>query len=169
VTLLQDTTREASALFNALASIDAPLQFVYPNVDAGARELIDGAKEFVSRHRNARLLINLDHVTYLSLLGHVATLVGNSSSGIIEAAALDLPVVNVGLRQRGREHARNVIDVVASSGAIAEAIRTATSPAFRQKVRNLHNPYGDGHASETIARLLATVPLGEKLLFKRRS
>ena len=169
VTLLKDTTRESAALFQALQSVDTPLIFVYPNADAGSRSLIAQAQKFVSQRRNSRLLINLDHITFLSLLANVAALVGNSSSGIIEAAALGLPAVNIGLRQKGREHAQNVIDVKASSVPILRAIRTARSNAFRQSLRKIANPYGDGHASETIARLLVEVPLGNKLLFKRRA
>jgi UDP-hydrolysing UDP-N-acetyl-D-glucosamine 2-epimerase len=167
VTLLRDTTRESAALFRALRSLDAPLVFVYPNVDAGAHELIHMTQEFIRRRSNSRLVVNLDHITYLSLLSHVAALVGNSSSGIIEAAALRLPVVNIGLRQKGREHAENVIDVEASAPTIRKAIRTAISPGFRRRLRGISNPYGDGHASEAIASLLATVPLPPDILFKR--
>jgi UDP-N-acetylglucosamine 2-epimerase (non-hydrolysing)/GDP/UDP-N,N'-diacetylbacillosamine 2-epimerase (hydrolysing) len=169
VTLLQDTTRESAALFTALSSVKSPLIFMYPNADAGSRKLIERAQRFVSEHPDSRLLVNFDHVTYLSLLARVSALIGNSSSGIIEAAALGLPVVNIGLRQKGREHAKNVLDVEASPSAILEATCTATSISFRRSLRRLDNPYGDGHASKTIAHLLATVPLGDRLLFKRSS
>jgi UDP-hydrolysing UDP-N-acetyl-D-glucosamine 2-epimerase len=167
VTLLRDTTRESAALFAALARIDAHFIFVYPNADAGSRALIARTEEFLSHQPTGRLLVNLDHRLYLSLLRHSAALVGNSSSGIIEAASLGLPVVNIGIRQKGRDHAANVLDVPASASAIRAAISRALSPKFRKAIQSLDNPYGDGRASRKIVELLTTVSLGEKLLFKR--
>jgi len=167
VTLLRDTTRESTALFAALAKIDANFVFVYPNADAGSRSLIVRTEEFLTQHPSGRLLVNLDHRLYLSLLRHSAALVGNSSSGIIEAASLGLPVVNIGIRQKGRDHAANVFDIPASAPAIGEAIAKALTAKFRKAIQNLDNPYGDGHASKQIVNLLTTVTLGNKLLLKR--
>jgi UDP-N-acetylglucosamine 2-epimerase (non-hydrolysing)/GDP/UDP-N,N'-diacetylbacillosamine 2-epimerase (hydrolysing) len=92
--------------------------------------------------------------------------VGNSSSGIMEAASFALPVVNVGMRQQGRERARNTIDADAETGAILAAIERALSPEFRQSLANMENPYGDGTAAVTIARILSTTPL-DRLLIKQ--
>jgi UDP-hydrolysing UDP-N-acetyl-D-glucosamine 2-epimerase len=167
VTLFRDPTRETTALFQALSTIDAPKLFVYPNADAGSRTVIARTEKFLTQHPNGHLRINLDHRLYLSLLKHSAALVGNSSSGIIEAASLGLPVVNIGIRQKGRDHAANVLDVPASPTAIRNAIAKATTPNFRKAIQNLNNPYGDGHASRKIVDLLTTIPLGEKLLFKQ--
>jgi UDP-N-acetylglucosamine 2-epimerase (non-hydrolysing)/GDP/UDP-N,N'-diacetylbacillosamine 2-epimerase (hydrolysing) len=169
VTLLRDTTRESSALFAALTGIDADFVFVYPNADAGSRTLLARTQTFLAQHPGSRLFVNLDHRSYLSLLRHSAALVGNSSSGIIEAASVGLPVVNIGIRQKGRDHASNVLDVPASASAIRAAIAQALSFKFRKSIQHLENPYGDGRASGRIVKLLATVPLGEKLLFKRSS
>jgi UDP-N-acetylglucosamine 2-epimerase len=99
-------------------------------------------------------------------MGQVDAMVGNSSSGIMEAASFGLPVVNVGMRQQGRERARNVIDVTSEIAAILEALKNALDPAFRSLLRGMDNPYGDGTASATIARVLARVPL-ERLLIKK--
>lgn len=167
VTLLEDTTKEANALFSALAQVNAQLVFVYPNADAGSRRLVDMAQKFIAARGNARLFVNLDHITYLSLLKHTAALVGNSSSGIMESTSLGLPVVNIGIRQKGRDHAANVVDVPAEPTAIRDGIRLTTSKQFRRAIRGLENPYGDGHAAERIVKLLATVPLETRLLFKR--
>ena len=167
VTLLRDTTREAAALFAALSNVDAQFVFVYPNADAGSRKLIALTQKFIALQAKATMFVNLDHRLYLGLLSHSSALVGNSSSGIIEAASLGLPVVNIGIRQKGRDHAANVLDVPASSSAIRAALTQAMSTKFRETVPHLDNPYGDGHAAEKIVKLLATVPLGDKLLFKR--
>src|SRR5579859_8213613 len=93
-------------------------------------------------------------------------MIGNSSSGIMEAASFGLPAVDVGIRQQGRERARNIIDVPAEERAIARGLKRALDPAFRKKLRGMKNPYGDGTAATTIAGVLATVPL-DKLLMKQ--
>ena len=167
VTLLRDTTRESAALFSALSDTSEPMIFVYPNSDAGSRKLIERTRKFVSQRRNSRMFVNLEHRVYLSLLKHSEGLVGNSSSGIIEAASLGLPTVNIGVRQKGRDHAANVLDVAAQAGPIRNAITQCMSEKFRKSLQGIGNPYGDGHAAEKIVELLTTVPLGEKLLFKR--
>jgi UDP-hydrolysing UDP-N-acetyl-D-glucosamine 2-epimerase len=167
VTLLRDTTEEAEDFFATLRSLRQQIIFVYPNADAGSRELIRRAEQFAKANHRSRVLVNLDHKTYLSLLRHVGVLVGNSSSGIIESTSLEIPAVNVGIRQQGREHAANVIDVPAERKKIQKAIRQALSPEFRRSIRGLASPYGDGRASKIIADVLLRTPLGEKLLFKR--
>jgi UDP-hydrolysing UDP-N-acetyl-D-glucosamine 2-epimerase len=96
VTIAMDTTREADALFTTLKSVPGQVLFCYPNVDAGSRSLIDRIRSLT----DSRVFVNLDPIVYWSLLGHVDLLLGNSSSGIIEAASFELPVVNVGMRQR---------------------------------------------------------------------
>jgi UDP-N-acetylglucosamine 2-epimerase len=96
-----------------------------------------------------------------------AAMVGNSSSGIIEAPSFGLPVVNIGNRQRGRLRATNVIDCEAESGAIVVAIKRALSSDFRAGLKGLVNPYGDGRAAERVVRLLREVPLDANLVEKR--
>ena len=74
--------------------------------------------------------------------------------------------MNIGIRQQGREHAANVLDVPARRQEIREAIRRALSPDFRQSVQDLENPYGNGRASQIITEVLTSTPLGADLLFK---
>ena len=166
VTLLKNTVEEADEVFAAWDGSKRQVIFIYPNADAGCRELIGRAEEFAAQHKNSHVLVNLDHRTYLSLMRHVGVLVGNSSSGIIESTSLEVPAVNVGIRQRGREHAANVIDVPARRAAIREAIQRAAAPKFKRAIRGLASPYGDGGASKIITDVLVKTPLGPKLLFK---
>jgi len=98
---------------------------------------------------------------------HAIAMVGNSSSGIIEAASFELPVVNIGNRQRGRIHGENVIDVGYGSGEILAGIRKAVSAEFSASLADLLNPYGDGHAAERIIGKLKQVRLDDGLLLKR--
>jgi UDP-N-acetylglucosamine 2-epimerase (non-hydrolysing)/GDP/UDP-N,N'-diacetylbacillosamine 2-epimerase (hydrolysing) len=166
VTILKDTNAEADAFFSALADTPGQLIFVYPNSDAGGYALIERTRALAATRPHTHIFVNLDAVTYWSLLGNAAALVGNSSSGIMEAASFALPTVNVGIRQQGRERARNIIDSLAETSAIHAAIQRALSPEFRETLRGMTNPYGDGTAAATIARVLASVPL-EGLLIKQ--
>jgi UDP-hydrolysing UDP-N-acetyl-D-glucosamine 2-epimerase len=165
-TILRDTTAEAAPLFAALAQVPGQLIFVYPNTDAGSYDLIERARALAKSRSDTHVFISLDAVTYWSLLRQVDALVGNSSSGIMEAASFALPVVNVGIRQQGREQARNVIDVPAGTTAILAAIKRALNPAFRSSLHGMVNPYGKSTAAKTIARVLTSVPL-DRLLIKQ--
>jgi len=164
-TIHRDTTDEADALFDALAHLPGQILFVYPNSDAGSRALVERTNAFADDRLLTRVFINLDAITYWSLLGHVDALIGNSSSGIMEAASFVLPVVNVGMRQQGRERAINIIDTPASTPAILAALQHARSPEFRNSLAGMVNPYGDGHAAERIVEVLVNTPL-EGLLIK---
>jgi UDP-N-acetylglucosamine 2-epimerase (non-hydrolysing)/GDP/UDP-N,N'-diacetylbacillosamine 2-epimerase (hydrolysing) len=166
VTILRDTNAEADALFAALAQAPGQLIFVYPNADAGSYTLIERTRALARTRPGTHVFVNLDAITYWSLLGQMDAMVGNSSSGIMEAASFALPVVNVGMRQQGRERARNVIDAPPETGAILAAIQRALNPELRASLTGMANPYGDGTAASTIARVLATVPL-QGLLVKQ--
>ena len=166
VTILRDTTQEADSLFAALREVDAQILFCYPNADAGSHALLERTRAFLSTRSDARVFVNLDSVTYWSLLRQVALLIGNSSSGIMEAASFRLPVVNVGFRQKGRERARNVLDAEPETSAILAKIAQAMSRDFHESLAGMTNPYGDGVASEKIVQVLTTVPLSAELLVK---
>lgn len=169
VTLLQDTTEEADALFAALSATDGQMLFCYPNSDAGSRELIQRTQRFISGREECHIFTNLDALTYWSLLRQVELLLGNSSSGIMEAASFALPTVNVGLRQTGRERAPNVIDVSPNADAIVSGIARGRDSGFKDSLVGMKNPYGDGHASERIIQVLTSAPSGPELLIKRAS
>lgn len=167
VTLARDTLREADELFRALDGLSRQILFCFPNSDAGSRELIRRARAFCDSRERAALFVNLNPVVYWNVLRHVTLMLGNSSSGIMETPSLALPTVNVGMRQQGRERARNIIDVAADGAAILGAVRQGLEPSFRAGLEGMTNPYGDGTASERIVRVLAQVPLGERLLIKK--
>jgi len=165
VTILRDTNGEADALFRALEKTTGQLIFVYPNSDAGSHALIERTRALAAKRHDTHLFVNLDAVTYWSLLRLVDAMVGNSSSGIMEAASFALPVVNVGIRQQGRERARNVMDVPAETDAIVGGLERVLKPGFRQRLLGMTNPYGEGSAAKTIAQVLSRVRL-EHLLVK---
>lgn len=157
-------TRE---LLNALDHAGVPIVFTQPNADAGGRRIGNLIDEFVACHPLARRVDNLGARGYFSVMRAAAAMVGNSSSGIIEAPSLGLPVVNVGSRQSGRVRATNVIDVGNTSHAIFAGIQQATDPGFRAALRGMVNPYGAGQASATIVERLRTITLDDHLRIKR--
>ena len=169
VTIAEDTLQEADALFAALETLPDQLIFCYPNADAGSRSLINRTKSFLEARGVGQLFTNLDPRTYWSLLRQVDMLVGNSSSGIMESASFSLPTVNVGIRQQGRERPMNVINATPDVESIVAAIKNARSPQFRQSLEGMVNPYGDGHASGRIVRVLTNAPPSKELLLKRQS
>ena len=94
-------------------------------------------------------------------------MVGNSSSGLIEAPSFGLPVVNVGDRQQGRQRGVNVVDCAATEADVRAALDRATDPAFRQQAKETPSPFGDGRASERILKGLAETALDNTLLNKK--
>ena len=169
VTLLSDTTAEVDALFPALSSREEQLVFCYPNADAGSRLLVARTQHFLADRGSGRLFVNLPAVHYWSLLKHTQMLIGNSSSGIMETASFALPTVNIGLRQKGRERARNVIDAAADTPCILRAISRARSADFIASLADMQNPYGDGTAAKHIVQVLASLPGRDELLMKHAS
>jgi UDP-N-acetylglucosamine 2-epimerase (non-hydrolysing)/GDP/UDP-N,N'-diacetylbacillosamine 2-epimerase (hydrolysing) len=167
VTILRETTEEVDALFAALTATEGQLLFCYPNADAGSHHIIERTRAFLAARANGKVFTNLDPITYWSLLRHVDALIGNSSSGIMETASFALPTVNIGLRQKGRERARNVLDAEPEAEDIRQKIAQARSEAFRHSLAGMENLYGDGHASEKIVDVLTTIPLTQDLLIKR--
>lgn len=154
------------AVLAALDRLGAPVVFTIPNADIGRSRLQAALDKAVARRADWTVVSSLGQQDYFSLLTHVGAMVGNSSSGLIEAPSFGLPVVNVGDRQRGRVRARNVIDVAPTAQAVEAAIRRALRPAFRRSLRGLRNPYGAGGAAARIARRLATVSLDDRLIVK---
>jgi len=167
VTIVRDTTQEADALFAALLKVPGQILFCYPNADAGSRELVQRTEQFLAQRPEARMFVNFPALTYWSLLRQADVMIGNSSSGIMETPSFALPTVNVGMRQRGRERARNILDAAPDTADILAQVAVAGSEPFRRSLEGMENPYGDGYASETIVRVLTSVPLGEKLLIKK--
>lgn len=153
---------QAARLMEGIAACDLQAICLLPNADAG-NEAIRSAMLRAARDRPAlATAAHVERTTYLSLLASADVLVGNSSSGIIEAASFGLPVVNIGDRQSGRERNPNVRDVEIETGAIVAAIR-AQLAAGRYPIANL---YGDGRTDARVADLLANTPVDAALLKK---
>ncbi len=152
---------QTTALLLALEQVGLPVLWLEPNADAGALAVLE-ALEQSPLPPGSRRLTHLPRPLFAAALRHCEVLAGNSSAGILEAASFGTPVVNVGDRQRLRERNANVIDVAAEAPAIEQALRQA----LRHGHSACDNLWGDGHAADRIAALLATLPLGPALLEK---
>lgn len=154
-------------ILGAVRQLKMPTVIIYPNNDPGSEEIIAEIDK-CRKQALIRVVANLDHMKYVNLLRYASVLLGNSSSGIIEAPSLGIPVVNVGSRNTGREHARNVVFVPANTRAIVAAVkRVLTNKSFRRRMRRSGNPYGNGTASERITRILTDMRVDDRLLRKR--
>jgi UDP-hydrolysing UDP-N-acetyl-D-glucosamine 2-epimerase len=163
----QHAEAHADELLAALAGIKRPIVFTAPNADTSGRAVGARIRDFVSDNPNAVLVEHLGTQAYFSMMRIAAAMIGNSSSGLLEAPSFELPVVNVGTRQDGRVRAVNVIDSGAGRAEIAAALQQVLLPEFRDSLRGLANPYGDGHTAERIAGRLRTVALDRTLIRKR--
>lgn len=158
---------QINELLEALSSFGKPVLFTLANADAGGHTINAAVNSFVAQTTNARLIPNLGNELYFSAMAHAAAMVGNSSSGIVEAASFALPVANIGIRQRGRERGPNVVDSDNGRAAILATLTQICDPKFRSSLIGMKNIYGDGQASHRIVDKLRTIPIDELLLRKR--
>jgi GDP/UDP-N,N'-diacetylbacillosamine 2-epimerase (hydrolysing) len=156
-----DAHGQTRAVLQAVRRAGLPVVWLEPNADFGSLEVLRALDE-TALPDGSRRLAHLPRPLFASALRHCDALVGNSSSGIIEAASFATPVVNIGDRQRLRERNANVVDVPAEAHAIEHAI----AEALRHPRGACDNVYGDGRAGERIAGLLAGLPLQPALLEK---
>jgi len=163
----EHTIWQMGELLAALADSEMPVVFTMPNADTGGRVIQQMIKEYVQTQPSAYAVDNLGTQGYFSLMTLAVAMVGNSSSGIIEAPSFGLPVINIGTRQSGRVKAANVIDVGYERTDILEGIHQAVQLKFRERLRQMANPYGCGQASTKIVERLKSVPLDERLMMKR--
>jgi GDP/UDP-N,N'-diacetylbacillosamine 2-epimerase (hydrolysing) len=146
---------------------DTHLIFTMPNADTGHRIIVEKVQSFVqSRDGRAILIPSMGQVNYLSTMKLVEAVVGNSSSGIIEAPSLGIGTVNIGKRQDGRIRAASVIDCDTSEEDITKAFATLYSSSFQEQLKNVVNPYGTGGAAEKILTVLQSTDFSD-LIIKR--
>ncbi len=163
----ESTDHHINELLKALKRLDLPIVFTMSNADTKGRFITQRIREFVKSCNDARLVDSLGTQAYFSLMAQAAVMVGNSSSGIIEAMTFGLPVVNIGTRQAGRMRSKNVIDVGYECDAIIHGVRQASAPEMKQSLVGQPNVYGDGTAAGRILARLKETPINGRLLTKR--
>ncbi len=166
-TQVDEAPEQMVETLEAIVGIGYATILIYPNSDAGGRRIIEVIKGFES-YPLLKTFKSLSRKEYLSLMRVASVMVGNSSSGIIEAPSFGLPVVNIGIRQEGRQRGKNVIDVGHNKLEIIGAIEMAlTDKEFMAKVKKCENPYGDGKASQRIVDILSEVEITPQLIQKK--
>ncbi|EKR17178.1 UDP-N-acetylglucosamine 2-epimerase [Leptospira interrogans] len=140
-------------------SPETGLIFTMPNADTDGRIIFELVKEFTSSHSNAWYFTSLGQTRYLSCLQFVDAVVGNSSSGIIEAPSFKIGTINIGDRQKGRLRAKSIIDCEPKKIEIIDAFKRLYSSDFQKNLSTTVNPYGEGGASEKIVRILEKIDI----------
>lgn len=162
----EKTEQQIEELLGALRQFRCPIIFTSPNADTSNNVIVEKIKVFTRRNNFARLIENFGTRDYFGLMKIAGCMVGNSSSGIIEAASFKLPVVNIGIRQKGRLRSGNVIDVDYGSSDIVQGIQLALSIKFRDSLKKLKNIYGNGEAAKIIVEQLKKIKINDRLIQK---
>jgi GDP/UDP-N,N'-diacetylbacillosamine 2-epimerase (hydrolysing) len=156
---------QVEALASALNRFEMPRVWILPNSDAGSETVRQAILS--ERKGKTHLFKNLTREDYLGILKCSSAIVGNSSSGLLEAPTFEVPAVNIGRRQADRVQGENVIPVPDfEADGIAQCIEHAVSDDFRKSLRGTVNPYGDGHSAERIMDILGRIPRDSRLLIK---
>jgi UDP-hydrolysing UDP-N-acetyl-D-glucosamine 2-epimerase len=166
---LQGTSSDQfiAPVLNALSELqDTNIIFTLGNADAGGKQINDAIKKFASEYpASMRVVTSLGQVRYLSALKASDIVLGNSSSGIVEAPSAGTVVVNIGDRQRGRLRSKNIIDVSNTDSEIRSALKKGLSDEMQNEASHVHSPFGKPGASEKIFDVIAHYEL-EGILHK---
>lgn len=159
-------TKQIINTLNAVIKTSKPVIAIAPNSDAGGRQMLSILRKFSSKYKNFKLYPTFPRQDYLGLLKYGGVLVGNSSSGIIEASYFDIPVINIGLRQKNREKGKNIYDV---RGESSDAIFKTLIRAYKEKglVKANNHVYGDGNTAVKIVNILEKIKLDQRLIQKQ--
>ena len=163
VTLERDTSKEQ--LGNLLAALDnlndTHIIFTKANADTDGRAINQMIDQYVSANSHKSVVFtSMGQLRYLSTMQYVDAVVGNSSSGIVEAPSFKIGTVNIGDRQQGRIKAESIVDCEPTTEDIARALEKVLSVEFKRDVKDVINPHGDGHAAVKIKDILKNRPLG---------
>ncbi len=134
-----------------------------PNTDPGNSAAFEVIEHY-QQHPNCFYYENINRNAFISMYQHAKFIIGNSSSGIVEAASIPIAAVNVGQRQRGRYCEDNVIFCDINAAAIGDAIATIETDAFNQHLATMNNPYGDGRSAKRAYELIKTLHLKDYLV-----
>ena len=153
---------QCDALLKAIDAFkDIKFIFTKANADANGRIINSKLENYAASHDNSILFDSLGQLRYLSALKYASFVLGNSSSGLVEAPSFHIPTINIGDRQKGRIQAESVINCQPEFSSIVAAMETALSESFKARIRNIDNPYGKGDTSKMVAAIV------ERFLFEK--
>ena len=158
----QSPAEQINEILTALSNKpDTTLIFTMPNADTGGLAIKEQIQNFVEKNDNAYLFESLGQLNYLSCMAIVDGIVGNSSSGILEAPTLKVGTINIGDRQLGRTQSDSVINALANKESIEKSLKKLFSSEFKLSLATCSSPYGEGGASRKILRVLSDFKFGE--------
>lgn len=158
----QSPAEQINEILTALSNKpDTTLIFTMPNADTGGLAIKEQIQNFVKKNGNAYLFESLGQLNYLSCMAIVDGIVGNSSSGILEAPTLKVGTINIGDRQFGRTQSDSVINALANKESIEKSLKKLFSSEFKLTLATCSSPYGEGGASRKILRVLSDFKFGE--------
>lgn len=163
----QEAGKQMEETLAAVKTFGLPVVIIYPNADAGGLKII----KVLEREKNNplfRIFPSIPYKMFLALEREAAVWVGNSSAGMIESSSFKTPVVNIGIRQLGRQHGENLLNVGYNRKEIAAVIKKSLfDKKYRKKLLRVTNPYGDGKTGPRVAKILENLNLDSKLLIKQ--
>ena len=163
----------STAQFQALLDVCSKYQDMYfiftkANADANGRIINKMIDSYIEKNNNAKAFTSLGMTKYLSAMKYCALVIGNSSSGILEAPSFGIPTINIGDRQKGRLQANSVINCQPQFEEIEKAMEHALTEETKNKAKNTINPYGDGHTSEKVVGAVKDYLLNDKIELKKK-
>ncbi len=163
---VEESANQIKETLEAISELKKQTILIYPNSDAGGRAMIEVIKDYESLPF-LKVYKNLPRDLYLGVMACSDVLIGNSSSGIIEAPAMKVGVVNIGSRQQNREKAECVLDVPYDKSDILQALKLSLSKKHKEKIRLCEHPYGSGNSSEKIVEILSSIAINRKMIEKK--
>ncbi|NNC86188.1 MAG: UDP-N-acetylglucosamine 2-epimerase (hydrolyzing) [Bacteroidia bacterium] len=164
---LGNASNQIKESLEAIKSMKIQCIVIYPNADAGSKEMIDEINKY-SDDENFKIHKNVERAHFLSLLNTGKALIGNSSAGVSESSSFKIPVINIGNRQKNRQSAKNVIHCDYNKNDIIKTMDfISTNEQFKKTLKQLVNPHGDGSASQKIIEVLIKKEINESLLQKQ--
>jgi len=162
----KDASKQIKETLSAISDLEYQTLIIYPNADAGGREMIKEIKKY-EHLPFIQSFKNIPRKDFISLMKMASVMIGNSSSGIIEAPSFKIPVVNIGSRQKNRERSHNVLDVSYNKEEIKKAIEKALNDDnFKDQIETCQNPYGEGNTALKITKILENINIDDSLLNK---
>lgn len=164
---IDEAGNQMEEVISAVKSFNLPTVFTFPHPDPGGRKII----EVLEKEKNNPLFHifpSLEFKDWLALEREASVMVGNSSAGMIESSFFKIPVVNIGDRQKGRQHGANVINVGYNKEEIKVAIKKSLYDlSYLNSLKGISNPYGEGKTGQKVTEILENLELGPKLLNKQ--
>lgn len=162
---IDDASEQIKETIKACKKSNLQTFIIYPNSDLGYKQIVDEINN--TNASNFTILKNVERDAYLKLLANCSVLVGNSSSGILEAPSFRVPVINIGNRQRGRPQAQNIINCEFDSESIWSKIKFALEDIkYKESLQDVINLYGDGKSSKRICKILSSIEINRLLIDK---